>query len=175
MIASYRVVAPLTSTTILPHPHFEIMLTSRCQDQHETTSTPSVAPLDVTSKTQRKARWISQDGTPKLVPLQEAEEVEVDHQVEGEVDEAAHQVIGDEEVKVLLLNVLVNLGESRSRASFRHDHEGFMYTVYDPSLSRCIGCTHTHRIAPLEWPFTRNLSGSDNKVRPVKRALTILS
>ena len=126
------------------------MLTSRCLDQHETTNTPSVAPLDVTSKTQRKAQWISQDGTPKLDPLQEAEEVEVDHQVEGEVDEVAHQVIGEEAVRVVLLNVLVNLGESRSSASFRHDHEGFMYTVYDPSVSRCIGCPHTHRIVSLE-------------------------
>jgi len=159
MIASYHIVAPLTSTIILPQ--LESMLTSRCQDQHETINTPSVAPLDVTSKTQRKARWISQDGTPKLDPPREVEEVEVDHQVEGEVDEVAHQVIGEEAVKALRPNVPVNLGESRSRASFRHDHEGFMYTVYDPSLSRCIGCTHTHRIVSLEWPFTRNLSGSD--------------
>ena len=156
-------------------PHVESALITRCHDQHETTSTPSVAPLDVTSKTQRKAQWISQDGTPKLDPLQEAEEVEVDHLVEGEVDEADHQVTGDEEAKALLLNVLANPGESRSRASFRLDHEGFMYTVYDPSLSRCIGCTHTHRIVSLEWPFTRNLSGSDNKVRPAKRAWMILS
>lgn len=99
----------------------------------------------------------------------------MDQQVEGEVDEAGHQVIGDEEVKALLPNVPVNLGESRSKASFRHDHEGSMYIVYDPSLSRCIGCPHTHRIASLEWPFNRNLSGSDNKVRPAKRASTILS
>ena len=106
---------------------------TRCQDQHETTSTPSVAHPDVTSKTQRKAQWISQDGTPKPEPPQEAEEVEVDHQVEGEVG-ADHQLIGEEAVKVVLLNVLVNPGESRSRTQARDDYEGFMYIVNDLSL-----------------------------------------
>jgi hypothetical protein len=134
---------------------------NRCQDQHETTSTLSVAPPDVTSKTQRKAQWTFQDGTPKPDPPQEAEEVEVDHQVEGEVDEAVHLVIGEEAVKVVLLNVLVNPGESSLSA--RDDYEGFMYIVNDLSLYLTLSHFNGH--------FTRALSGSDNKVRPVKRAL----
>jgi hypothetical protein len=97
--------------------HLEKALTIRCQDQHETTSTPSVAPPDVTSKTQRKAQWISQDGIPKPDPHQEVEVDEVDHQVEGEEVGADHQEIGEGAVRVVLLNVLVNLGESRRRAS----------------------------------------------------------
>jgi hypothetical protein len=133
---------------------------TRCQDQHETTNTPSVAPPDVTSKTQRKAQWISQDGTPKPDPPQEVEEVEVDHQVEGEVDEAVHLVIGEEAVKVDLLNVLVNLGESSF--STRDDYECFMYIVNDLSWYLTLSHFNGH--------FTCTLSGSDNKVRPVKRA-----
>ena len=128
---------------------------TRCQDQHETTSTPSAALPDVTSKTQRKAQWISQDGTPKPEPPQE---VEVDHQVAGEVG-ADHQVIGEEAVKVVLPNVLVNLGES----SARDDYEGFMYIVNDPLRYLTLSQSNGH--------FTCTLSGSDNKVRPVKRAL----
>jgi hypothetical protein len=108
----------------------------RCQDQHETTNTPSVAPPDVTSKTQRKAQWTFQDGTPKPDPPQEAEEAEVDHQVEEEEEGEGHQVIEEEAVKVVLLNVLVNLGES----SARDDCEGFMYIVND--LSRYLALSH---------------------------------
>ena len=55
--------------------------------------------------------------------------VEVDHRVEGEVEGAGHQVIGEEAVRVVPLNVLVNLGES----SARDDYEGFMYIVNDLS------------------------------------------
>jgi hypothetical protein len=114
---------------------------TRCQDQHETTSTPSVAPPDVTSKTQRKAQWTFQDGTPKPDPPQEVEEVEVDLQVEGEEVGEGHQVIGEEAVRVVLLNGLVNLGESSF--STRDDYEGFMYIVNDlsryPTLSHIDG------------------------------------
>jgi hypothetical protein len=109
----------------------ESALMTRCQDQHETTSTPSVAPPDVTSKTQRKAQWTFQDGTPKPDPPQEAEVDEVDHQVEGEEVGAGHQVIEEEAVKVDLLNVPVNLGESSLSA--RDDYEGVMYIVNDLS------------------------------------------
>jgi len=63
----------------------------------------------------------------------------VDHQVVGEVG-ADHQVIGEEAVKVVLLNVLVNLGESRSRTQARDDYEGFMYIVNDLSLSGTSPC-----------------------------------
>jgi hypothetical protein len=119
-----------------------------------------VAPPDVTSKTQRKAQWTFQDGTPKPDPPQEAEVDEAVHQAEGEVGEG-HQVIEEEAVKVVLLSVLVNLGESSLSA--RDDYEGVMYIVNDLSwyltLSHCDG------------HFTCTLSGSDNKVRPVKRAL----
>jgi len=55
--------------------------------------------------------------------------VEVDHQVEGEAEGAGHQVIGEEVVRVVLLNVLVNLGES----SASDVYEGFMYIVHDLS------------------------------------------
>jgi hypothetical protein len=100
-----------------------------------------VAPPDVTSKTQRKAQWISQDGTPKPEPPQEAEVVEVDHQAEEEEVGAGHQVIEEEAVKVVLLNVLVNLGESS--LSTRDDYEGVMYIVNDlsryPTLSHIDG------------------------------------
>ena len=51
------------------------------------------------------------------------------HQVEGEEVGAGHQVIGEEAVKVVLLNVLVNPGESS--LSTRDDYEGFMYIVND--------------------------------------------
>jgi hypothetical protein len=115
----------------------------------------------VTSKTQRKAQWISQDGTPKPDLPQEVEEVEVDHQAAGEVVGAGHQVIEEEAVRVVLLNVLVNLGESSLSA--RDDYEGFMYIVNDLSLYLTLSHFNGH--------FTRALSGSDNKVRPVKRAL----
>lgn len=62
------------------------------------------------------------------------------HQAEGEVG-AGHQVIEEEAVKVVLLNVLVNLGESS--LSTRDDYEGFMYIVND--LSRYL--------TSLQWPF----------------------
>jgi hypothetical protein len=129
---------------------------TRCQDQHETTSTLSVAPPDVTSKTQRKAQWTFQDGTPKPDPPQEVEVDEAVHQAVGEEVGEGHQVIEEEAVKVVLLNVLVNLGESSS--STRDDYEGFMYIVND--LSRYLPWSHCDG----------TLSGSDDKVRPVKRA-----
>jgi hypothetical protein len=103
----------------------------RCQDQHETTNTLSVALPDVISKTQRKAQWTFQDGTPKPDPPQEAEVDEAVHQVEGEEEGAGHQVIEEEAVRVVLLNVLVNLGESS--LSIRDDYEGVMYIVNDLS------------------------------------------
>jgi hypothetical protein len=105
---------------------------TRCQDQHETTNTPSVAPPDVTSKTQRKAQWTFQDGTPKPDLPPEVEVDEAVHQAEGEEVGAGHQVIEEEAVRVVLLNVLVNLGESS--LSTRDDYEGFMYIVNDLSL-----------------------------------------
>ena len=148
---------------------------TRCQDQHETTSTLSAAHRDVISRTQKKVRWIYQDGTLKQEPHQVVEVEEGDHPVVGEVEGA---------VRLLLLNVLGNLGESRMlRGSRMVLH---VYTVYND--------VNEYDVAVQVWalrgrpsPFVCRPSSrktlvvaygslvdrSDNKVRPDKRALTV--
>jgi len=150
-------------------------LMTRCQDQHETTNTLSAAHPDVISRTQKKVRWIYPDGTPKQEPHQVVEVEEGDHPVVGEVEGA---------VRLLLLNVLGNLGESRMlRGSRMVLH---MYTVYNDVIEYDVAvqvlalrgrpspfvCRHSSR-KTLVVTYGSLVDRSDNKVRPSKRALTV--
>jgi len=84
---------------------------TRCQDQHVTTSILSVEVHVVINKIRKRVRWIWQDGVVE-------DPVEVDEGVRQE-DEEVRPVEEVGEVKPLLLNVLVNLGESRSLLGVR--------------------------------------------------------
>ena len=101
-----------------------------------------------------------------------------------EVEEGDHPVVGEEEgaVRLLLLNVLGNLGESRMlRGSRMVLH---MYTVYNDVIeyhNAVYVLTLRGRSCLYRLSSQRNLvvaygslvDRSDNKVRPSKRALTV--
>jgi hypothetical protein len=109
------------------------ILILRCQDQHETINTHSAVLPVVINKTQRKVQWIFQDGTVKQDPHLEVGAAEVGRPAEGEEGEAG-LVIGDEGVRVLLLNVLGNLGESRITSTCDSHCICILYMIFRVSI-----------------------------------------